>query len=218
MTIASQAYSANEELLNAITHMLGVCFSIAAAAVLITLAAVYADPWSIASCSIFGASMILMYTASSLYHSIPYAYGKSKAALKKLDHIAIYYLIAGSYTPFLLVSMRSATAWVLFGIIWGLTLAGTFLKILAGATGTKFWSISLYLAMGWLIIFASGKLFSALPVSGIVFLAIGGAMYTGGVLFYMKKRWKFSHAIWHMFVLAGTVMHFFAILFSCVLQ
>lgn len=198
--------------------MLGIGFSVAAAVILITLAAVYADSWSIVSCSIFGASLILTYTVSTLYHFMPYVYGKSKSVLKKLDHIAIYYLIAGTYTPFLLVSMRSATAWVLFGIIWFLTLLGTLLKIFTETMGTKLWSISLYLTMGWLIISASGKLFASLPVSGIVFLAIGGGMYTGGVLFYMKKHWKFSHTIWHLFVLAGSIMHFFSILFSCVLQ
>jgi len=210
-----KSYTFAEEVWNAATHCVGIAFSIAALAVMITLASVYADSWAIVSCSIFGASMLLVYTASSAYHAIPYQ--KAKPLLKKFDHIAIYYLIAGSYTPFLLVSMRSATAWIVFGIIWGLAILGTVLKICAGGSGTKFWSIGLYLAMGWLIIFVSGKLFSVLPTSGIVFLILGGLFYTGGVLFYMKKNWKYSHAVWHVFVLLGTIMHFFAVLFSCVI-
>lgn len=210
-------YTLSEEIWNAATHCVGIAFSIAALSVMVTLAAVNSDAWSIVSCSIFGASMLMVYTASSAYHAIPYE--KLKPILKKFDHIAIYYLIAGSYTPFMLVPMRSATettAWVVFGIVWGLAILGTILKIFAGGSGTKFWSISLYLAMGWLIIFVSGKLFSVLPTSGIVFLILGGLFYTGGVVFYIKKQWKFSHAVWHIFVLLGTVMHFFAVLFSCV--
>ena len=163
-------YTLSEEIWNAATHCVGIAFSIAALSVMVTLAAVNSDAWSIVSCSIFGASMLMVYTASSAYHAIPYE--KLKPILKKFDHIAIYYLIAGSYTPFMLVPMRSATettAWVVFGIVWGLAILGTILKIFAGGPGTKFWSISLYLAMGWLIIFVSGKLFSVLlpPTDGM---------------------------------------------------
>lgn len=212
---AQKQYTFAEELWNALTHGVGILLSIAALAILVTFAAIYANAWAVVSCSIFGASMLLVYTASSLYHSIPSP--RAKKILKKFDHIAIYYLIAGSYTPFLLVSMRSPLAWVVFGIIWSLAILGTVLKLCTDGSGTKVWSVGLYLTMGWLIVFISGKLFSVLPTIGLVFLILGGLCYTGGVLFYVKKKWPFSHAIWHLFVLAGTIMHFFAVLYSCVL-
>ena len=160
--------------------------------------------------------MVLLYTASSVYHAVPSRMERAKKILKKFDHIAIYYLIAGSYTPFLLVTMRSTTAWVIFGIVWALAIIGTFLKLFLGNSGTKFWSIALYLAMGWLVVSVSGKLFTALSVTGIVFLILGGLFYTAGVLFYVRKTKRYSHAVWHIFVLLGTIMHFFSILFSCI--
>ena len=211
-------YSTAEEVWNTSTHALGIAFSIAGLATLVTLASVYANAWAIVSCAIFGTSMLFVYTASSFYHAIPFQ--QAKRVLKKIDHIAIYYLIAGSYTPYLLVSLRSTSptsAWVVFGIIWALTIIGTVLKICTASSGTKLWSIGLYLAMGWLVVSVLGKLLPALTTSGIVFLVLGGLFYTGGVFFYVKKSWKFSHAIWHMFVLLGTIMHFFSIMFSCVL-
>ncbi len=210
-------YTIEEEIWNASTHAFGAAFSIVALAVLVTLASIYASAWSIVSCAIFGASMLFAYTASTCYHAIPFA--KAKKILKKIDHIAIYYLIAGSYTPFLLVCLRIAsptTAWIIFAIIWSLAIAGTLLKILTTGSGTKFWSIALYLSMGWLIIFAAGKLFSVVPTSGIIFLVLGGLFYTGGVAFYILKSKKYFHAVWHIFVLLGTIMHFFSIMFSCV--
>ncbi len=210
-------YSIAEEVWNAATHGVGILFSVAALAVLVTLAAVYADSWAIVSCAIFGVSMTGVYTASSFYHAIPFE--RAKRILKKFDHIAIYYLIAGTYTPFLLVSLRApspATAWVVFGVIWSLAVIGTVLKLFAGGSGTKWWSIGLYLLMGWLVVLISGKLFSIVPLSGVVFLCLGGLFYTGGVVFYLRKGRKYSHAVWHVFVLLGTIMHFFAVLFSCV--
>ena len=210
-------YTVAEEIWNTSTHALGIAFSIAALSVMVTLASVYSTAWAIVSCAIFGASMLFVYTASSFYHAIPFE--KAKRILKKIDHIAIYYLIAGSYTPFLLVSLRSSSptsAWVVFAIIWTLAVLGTILKICANASGTKWWSIGLYLLMGWLVVSVLGKLLPVLPTSGLVFLILGGLFYTGGVLFYMKKSLKYSHAIWHIFVLLGTIMHFFSIMFSCV--
>lgn len=215
MTTQTAAYSPAEEIWNAATHGIGIIASVAMLSVLVTLASVYGNAWGIVSSSIFVASLILMYTASTIYHA---AKGEvAKKILKKFDHIAIYYLIAGSYTPFLLVAMRSAVAWTIFGIIWTLAILGTFLKIFAGGSGTKWWSVGLYLAMGWLIVFVSGKLFEVLPTSALVFLILGGLFYTGGVFFYLRKTKKFSHAVWHIFVLLGSFMHFFAVLFSCVI-
>lgn len=210
-------YSTEEEVWNASTHALGIIFSISALSVIVTLASIYANAWSIVSCAIFGASMLFVYTASSFYHAIPFE--RTKRILKKIDHIAIYYLIAGSYTPYLLVSLRSTSpisAWIIFAIIWTLAILGTILKICTISSGTKWWSIGLYLLMGWLVVSVLGKLLSVLPTSGLVFLVLGGLFYTSGILFYVRKSRKFSHAIWHIFVLLGTIMHFFSILFSCV--
>ncbi|MDY6069622.1 MAG: hemolysin III family protein [Opitutales bacterium] len=213
MEIAKK-YCALEEVLSSSIHGFGAFLGGIELTVLVTLSSVYGNAWNIVSTAIFGASIILLYTASSLYHGIPFE--KAKRVLEKIDHIAIYYLIAGSYTPFLLANMRNATGWTMFGIIWGLAILGTFLKIFIGANGSKLWSILLYLAMGWLIIFASGTLFKILSASAITFLCLGGAFYTFGVIFYVKKNKKYMHAIWHLFVLLGTIMHFFAVLFSCV--
>ena len=211
----SRAYSRTEEIWSASIHGAGILFGIAAVAVMATLSAIYQDAWAVVGTSIFGASIILLYLASTLYHAV----GREdiKRRLKKFDHIAIYYLIAGSYTPFLLVTIRSASSWVIFGIIWGLAILGTALKICMPANGAKVWSVAMYLGMGWLSVLIVGKLFASAPFSGVLFLALGGLAYTVGVIFYVQKKKAFTHAIWHGFVLAGTVFHFFAVLFSCVL-
>ncbi len=208
-------YSPKEELLSCLIHGIGIVLGVAAVSILAVFSAIYGDAWSIVSTVIFGVSMILLYTASTLYHA-----SKSDSCrriLKKFDHISIYYLIAGSYTPFMLVNMRGPLGWSVFGIIWGLAILGTILKLKSDGNGAKRWSILLYLTMGWLVVFASKTLFANLPVSGITFLVLGGLSYTFGVLFYINKKKAYTHAIWHFFVLLGTVMHFFAILYSCVL-
>lgn len=212
--MANRQYTIKEEAWNSGTHAAGIIFAVAALAVLVTLAAVYADAWSVVSCAIFGASMIVAYSASSAYHFVKSE--SAKRVLKKFDHIAIYYLIAGSYTPFMLVCMRGVLGWTVFGIIWALALIGTCLKLFLPPSGTKMWSIGLYLAMGWLIVGAFWQLIEKLPTSGLIFLGLGGLFYTIGVVFYMKKSLMYSHAVWHVFVLLGTIMHFFAVLFSCV--
>lgn len=208
-------YSPKEELWSCLIHGIGIALGIAALSVLAVFSALYSDVWSIVSTAIFGVSMILLYTASTLYHASKQ--DKWRKILKKFDHISIYYLIAGSYTPFMLVNLRGALGWTIFGIIWGLALLGTVLKLLSDGNGAKVWSVCLYLAMGWLVVFASKTLFAHLPTIGIVFLILGGMAYTLGVLFYINKKRAYTHAIWHFFVLTGTVLHFFAILYSCVL-
>ena len=209
-------YCLREEIWNSVIHGIGILFGVAGLAVLVTLSAFYGDVWSIVSTAVFGVSMIVLYAASTLYHAIPFPEAKRK--LKKFDHISIYYLIAGSYTPFLLVNLRGTTGWIIFGIIWFLALTGTILKLFSQGSGTKLWSIGLYLLMGWLIVFASGQLVSAIPATGLFFLIAGGLFYTLGIFFYVWKSRKYMHAIWHFFVLSGTIMHFFAILYSCVLN
>lgn len=209
------AYSRAEEIWSASIHGAGIAFGVAAVAILATFSAIYQDAWAVVGTSIFGASIILLYTASTLYHAA--SRENVKRALKKFDHISIYYLIAGSYTPFLFVNIKGALGWTIFGIIWGLAILGTTLKLCTAANGTKAWSIILYMVMGWLIVGVIWKLLLVMPLSGVVFLALGGLSYTVGVAFYVQKKKAFSHAIWHGFVLAGTVFHFFAVLFSCAL-
>lgn len=208
-------YTVAEELLSSSIHGLGAVLGVAALCILVVLSAIYANAWAVVSSAIFGTSIIFLYTSSTLYHAIPGE--RIKKRLKKLDHIAIYYLIAGSYTPFLLVNLRGTVGWTLFGIVWGLAALGTFLKIAVGGAGTKLWSIGLYTVMGWLVIFASKRIYEVLPTVSFVFLVLGGLFYTFGILFYVWKSKKYTHSIWHLFVLGGTIMHFFAILFGCVL-
>lgn len=215
MTALLTKYNPKEELWNCIIHGTGIGLSIAGLVLLAVFSSIYGDAWVIVSTIIFGVSMTVLYTASTLYHA--FRDERIKRCLKKFDHISIYYLIAGTYTPFLLVSMRGIVGWILFGIIWSLAVLGTVLKLTTSGSGTKIWSISLYLAMGWLIVFASKSLAEAVPDLGLLFLILGGLFYTFGVLFYIWKKRKYTHAIWHFFVLTGTVMHFFAVLYSCVL-
>ncbi len=209
-------YTLREELWSSLIHGAGIALSIAGLVILVTFASLNGDAWAIVSTAIFGASMIVLYTASTLYHAVRNPDAKRK--LKKFDHISIYYLIAGTYTPFLLVSMRGTTGWTVFGIVWGLALIGTVLKLFSQGSGTKAWSIGLYLLMGWLIVFASRQLAAQIPVIGLIFLVLGGMFYTLGIFFYVWKSRRYTHAIWHFFVLAGTIMHFFAVLYSCVLN
>ena len=190
--------------------------SLAGLIVLVTLAAQNGNVWVVVSTAIFGVSMVVLYTASTLYHAIPNP--EIKLKLKKFDHISIYYLIAGTYTPFMLVNMRGSVGWTVFGIIWGLALIGTVLKLCTQSSGTKAWSIGLYLLMGWLVVFASKQLAARLPDIGLTFLVLGGLFYTLGIFFYVWKSRQYTHAVWHFFVLSGTVMHFFAVLYSCVLR
>lgn len=209
-----RAYTVKEEVCNSITHGFGVLLSVTLLTVLVTLSSIYGTVWSVVSSAIFGTSMVLMYGASTTYHAV--LFPDMKRYLKKLDHIAIYYLIAGTYTPFLLVLMRDALGWTLLAVIWGLALIGTVLKLITSGSGTKSWSIALYLCMGWLILVASDKIFKILPTVSLVFLILGALFYTIGILFYVWKSKLYTYAVWHCFVLFGTIMHFFAILFSCV--
>ncbi|MDD3669276.1 MAG: hemolysin III family protein [Alphaproteobacteria bacterium] len=209
-------YTLSEEVWHSIIHGVGIALSIAALAILVAFSAVEGNAWAVVSTAIFGASMILLYSASTIYHAIPNPEIKKK--LKKLDHISIYYLIAGTYTPFLLVNLRGAVGWTIFGVVWGLALIGTFLKLYAGGSGTKAWSIGLYLLMGWMIVFASRTLAANLSDLAMAFLILGGLSYTLGIAFYVWKSRKYTHAIWHGFVLIGTIMMFFAVLFGAVLR
>jgi hemolysin III len=198
-----------EEIANAITHGIGLLLSIAGFVVLLVLVALRGSAWHIVGCSIYGATLICLYTASTLYHAV--ISPRVKRALRIFDHSAIYLLIAGTYTPFLLVSLRGPWGWSLFGVIWGLALAGVLFK---------FWfverfailSTAVYIAMGWLVVIAAKPVISHLPLTAIIWLLAGGLAYTGGVIFFAAKRIPYSHAIWHLFVLAGSICHYFAVL------
>ncbi len=211
-----RAYSKLEEILSASVHGVGILLGIAAVALLVTFSAIYQDAWAVVGCAIFGATFIILYLASTLYHAVTNENAKRK--LKKFDHIAIYYLIAGTYTPFLLSTIRSKSSWIIFGIIWGLAILGTILKLCTSGGGTKIWSVGLYLGMGWLSVIIIGDLIKLAPPTGVIFLAAGGISYTLGVIFYVQKSKPYTHAIWHIFVLAGTVLHFFSVLFACALK
>lgn len=205
---APDPYSLRDEVASAITHGLGVLLSVGAGAVLITLSVLTGDVWTIVGASVFVATLVLVYTSSTLYHAIPFSRAKSR--LKTLDHCAIYGLIAGTYTPFLIGGLRGPWGWSLFAVIWALAAAGIVFKLFF--TGRfKLVSTLVYVAMGWLVVVATGPLRAALPGSTLAWLLGGGIAYTVGTLFYLSRR-RYAHAVWHLFVLAGSVCHFAAVL------
>ncbi len=202
-------YVKKHEVFSAITHGVGIGFGIVGLAILVAFSAVTGDVWKIVASSIFGVSMIVLYSASTLYHALSHTY--LRKAMNMFDHISIYYLIAGSYTPFVLVSLRGVWGWTIFGIVWGCAIVGTVLKAIYGDKFRKI-STTLYLVMGWVIVIAAGELADKIDTGGIILLVAGGLSYTFGVIFYKWRSLPFNHGIWHLFVLAGTVCHFFAIL------
>ena len=196
------------ERLNAWTHLVGTMLSISGASVLITLAALMGDPWKIVSVSIFGATLILLYSASTLYHSLR---GRAKTILRKLDHLSIYLLIAGTYTPFCLVTLRGVWGWTLFGIVWWLALIGM-LQEIRPRSEARILSLVIYAVMGWVIVIATGPLLDHLEATGLVLLAAGGLLYTGGIVFYaFDDRFRHWHGIWHLFVIGGSLLHYLTI-------
>lgn len=213
MNAQSAGYSMAEEIAHAITHGIGIPLSIAALAVLVAFSTLYGDAWHITSTAIYGTTLILLYTASTLYHGIPQP--RAKAIFKQLDHAAIYLLIAGTYTPFTLVNLRGFWGWLLFGLVWGIALLGIAIELL-GNRGMKRWSLLLYLGLGWLVIIAIKPMLLSVEAGGLWLLLAGGLSYTLGAVFYVWRRLTFNHAIWHLFVLAGSVLHFFSILFFVV--
>ena len=199
-----------EELINSITHGAGLALSVAGLVVLVTLAALKGTVWHIVGCSVYGTSLVLLYAASTLYHSIPHP--RAKQILQLLDHSAIFLLIAGSYTPFTLVSLNGAWGWSLFGVVWGLAVLGIVLKWSAWRR-YEWLALSLYLLMGWVVIFAFEPLVTAVDPGGLWLLLFRGIAYTGGIAFYLWETLPFNHAVWHLFVIAGSTLHFFAVLF-----
>lgn len=198
-----------EEVANSVSHGVGLCLAIAGAVILIVRASMQGDAWRVVSFSIYSSSLILLYAASTLYHS--FSLERKRYILKILDHSAIYLLIAGTYTPFTLVSIRGAWGWSLFGGIWGLALAGILFKIFF-VNKLKTLSIIIYLCMGWLVIIAFKPAIEHIPGSGLILLVIGGIIYSLGVIFYSREKMPFHHLIWHLFVIGGSICHYFAIL------
>lgn len=200
------------ERVNSISHLIGACLSLAGLVVLVVFAGRQGDPWKIVSFSIYGVTLVTLYFFSTLYHSVR---GASKKIFQKIDHSAIYLLIAGSYTPFALVTLRGAWGWSIFGVIWGLALFGIIQDALA--PGKRILSVVIYLLMGWLALVAIRPLARVLPGAGMLWLVAGGIFYTAGVLFYaLDKKMSFGHEIFHVFVLAGSACHYFTILFYVV--
>nr|WP_295975080.1 hemolysin III family protein [uncultured Bacillus sp.] len=205
----THVFSKEEELTNSITHGLGAVLSVAALVLLIIFASLYGNAWHIVGFTLFGVTMVLLYTCSTLLHAL--RPGKAKDFFEIMDHTSIYFFIAGTYTPFLFIAVKGWIGWTLFGIVWGLAIAGTIFKSFF-VKKYLYTSTILYVVMGWLIVFAWNDLAANLQPTGLILLAAGGICYTVGAVFYMWQLFKHHHAVWHVFVLCGTVCHFFAVL------
>jgi hemolysin III len=208
MAVTAEA-AHREEIANAITHGIGALASAAAGAVLVTLATLHGTRMQLISAIVFCSSLVLLYTSSTLYHAIPSPAAKRR--LKIFDHCAIYMLIAGTYTPFALIGLRGAVGWWLFGVAWGLAALGMSFKLFF--TGRfKLFSTLVYIGMGWMAVFAIRPMMEKIPLSALVWLVVGGVAYTAGTLFYHNEKLRYSHAMWHLFVLAGSTCHFVAVI------
>ncbi|MFZ1828047.1 MAG: hemolysin III family protein [Candidatus Competibacteraceae bacterium] len=197
------------ERFNSISHLVGAVAALVGLVVVVVIAAQQGDPWKIISFSVYGTTLFLLYTISTLYHSLR---GRAKQIFRKLDHLSIYLLIAGTYTPFTLVTLRGVWGWTLFGVIWGLALVGMALEALP-QKGNRVLSVVVYVLMGWLVLAALKPLLAALPTAGFIGLLLGGIFYTGGLAFYLfDEKIRHFHGIWHLFVLAGSVSHYLTIL------
>jgi hemolysin III len=196
------------ERFNSISHLIGAAAALAGTAGLVVTAAQQDNPWKVVSFSIYGASLILLYLFSTLYHSLHHA---GKTVFQKFDHLAIYLLIAGTYTPFTLVTLRGRLGWALFGLIWGLAVLGIFLEVLL-RKGRRIVPVVIYLAMGWLMVIALKPLLVSLTTAGFIWLLLGGLFYTFGVFFYaLGSKVMHFHGIWHLFVMAGSLCHYITI-------
>ncbi len=208
-TQSRRLYSLGEEIVHSITHGIGAGLSVAGLTLLVALAVLYGNVYQIVSFSIYGATLIILYLASTLYHS--FQQPRVKQVFKVIDHASIYLLIAGTYTPFLLVAIRGPWGWTLLVIVWGLALLGISLKTLFIHRFQKL-SVLAYILLGWLSLVATKELLANMPVGGMIWLAAGGAVYTIGVIFYALKKVPYTHAVWHLFVLGGSICHYFAVL------
>jgi hemolysin III len=206
----THTFTKKEEIANSITHGIGAVLSIAALVVLIVFSSLYGTAWHIVSFTLFGVTMVLLYFSSTLVHAFPK--GRVKDFFEIMDHSSIYFFIAGTYTPFLFIAVKGWVGWTLFGVVWGLALCGTIFKVFFVK---RFLMVStiMYVIMGWLVMFAWDKIASNVDPTGTLLLVIGGVLYTVGAIFYVWRGFTYHHAVWHLFVLAGTISHFFSVLF-----
>ncbi len=206
---AKRVYSTREEIANAITHGIGTGLAIAAMVVLIVFAAIKGNVWHIVSFSIYGSTLVLLYFASTLYHSLTNQ--RAKGVFHKFDHISIYLLIAGTYTPFCLTALRGWIGWTVLGVVWSCAILGTVLKSISVGKRVMMSTI-LYILMGWVILIAIKRLYNSMPYNGFLLLVAGGVSYTLGTIFFIRDKVKYNHSVWHLFVLGGSVLHFFSVL------
>jgi hemolysin III len=202
-------YTVAEEIAHAVTHGLGALLSACGLVALVVLASLRGDAWHVIGCAVYGTTLVLLYAASTLYHAIPSP--RAKSMFQRLDHAAIFLLIAGTYTPFTLVSLRGAWGWTLLSLVWGLALLGIVLQASRATRSTRL-SVPLHLVMGWLVVIAIEPLARSVHADGLALLLAGGIAYTLGVVFFAWRRLPFNHAVWHVFVMAGSACHF-----SCVI-
>jgi hemolysin III len=205
---ANRPQSLGEEIANSVTHGVGWLLSTAALVFLVAVAVAAGDAWRVTAASVYGATLVLLYATSTLYHALPGR--RVKAVFQRLDHAAIYLLIAGTYTPFVLGPLRGVWGWSLFGVVWGLAALGVVLKSVFGAR-LGVLSTAVYLVMGWLVVIAATPLAQRVPSAGLRWLVAGGVLYTAGVIFFAWERLRYAHAVWHLFVLAGSAAHFCAV-------
>ena len=207
---ADRIVSLREELANAVTHGIGLVLSLIGLPILILVALDRGERAMVIGASVFGATLIALYAASTLYHAIPHPTLKQK--LRVVDHAAIYLLIAGTYTPFTLGVLRGTWGWTLFGIVWTLAALGVLFKVVFGSGAMAKLSTAIYVAMGWVIIIAIKPLMASMEHAGLMLLVAGGLCYTGGVIFYVDRRRAWTHPVWHLFVMGGSICHYFAVL------
>lgn len=198
------------EKFNSVTHLIGSTLSVSGLSILVTIAVVQGDPWKVVSFTVYGTTLVLLYGFSTVYHSVKNP--RAKAILRKLDHNAIYLLIAGTYTPIALITLRGQWGWTLFGLVWGLALFGIAQELTLGRR-TRRLSMILYVLMGWLVVIAINPLMAAMPLAGLAWLAAGGVVYSLGIYFYLNdQKVRHYHGVWHLFVLGGSSCHFICIL------
>lgn len=206
-------YTLGEEIFNSVSHGVGSVLAIGGTVVLIVVSAILSDVWAVVSSAIYGASLIILYTMSTLYHAI--ANGKAKKFFRIMDHNTIFFLIAGTYTPITLAILRGTLGWILFGVVWGAAIIGIVLNSIDLEKFSKP-SVVCYIAMGWVVIFAIKPLIAQTSEFFLLFLILGGVFYTLGVIFYAIKKIKYFHSVWHLFTVVGSAFHFFAILFEII--
>lgn len=210
MQSAKKGYSFGEEVAHALTHGVGAVASIIGLVVMLVWALRYGDNWHVVSAAIYGSSLILLYTASTLYHALPWP--RVKYFFQQADHAAIYVLIAGTYTPFLLVNLRGPLGWSLLALVWSIAILGVAIELVLKER-KKWLSLTLYLGLGWMALIAINPMLDNVAINGLLLLLAGGLAYSLGVIFYVWKSLKYHHAVWHVFVLAGSVLHFLSVFY-----